>query len=510
MLKKLSQIIARRRRKQVILLSTCMRSGSTWVYNLLGHLFQTKLSDLEFFRPEGENSADAKRRCQETLKVINQKPKATIFKTHRVPIEAIALLLQEKPNLKVVNIHRDFKDVLVSHLFYIRYRWNQSQTNKRAEWIVQYDEMSDEDMINSFIGTKQYEMVLGRWASYHVPFEHERYLALQYEDMLTAYEENVEKLAAFVGVDDRDVISNAIVKCHFSNMATDVQGRSPGEMVKYDHCRKGISGDFKNYMTEESIARCEKDVQESLSLAVVPDIEKLYVGESDMLFWKKKKEKNSNSENDECQPYNREFEVSDFQASIIEGIPPLEVPQKTFIVLGCPRGGTSMLSGILRLYGIWMGDNLGQQHENKESFSRDVPLKTKIEKIREYNSLYNCWGWKCPNTVHWLGDVLNELRNPHFIVVYRNPFDIAMSSAKHDGRIFSERLLNVPINHYKKMHNILEKTQAPRVYVSYERGLCQKEELVEKLASFVGVAVTDEMRSDIYQFIDPKKGYQRL
>ena len=229
-----------------------------------------------------------------------------------------------------------------------------------------------------------------------------------------------------------------------------------------------------------------------------------------MLFWKTKKEQKDNSEKNEYQPFNREFEVIDFQTPILEGVPPLEVPQKTFIVLGCPRGGTSMISGILRLFGIWMGDNLGQQHENKDAFARKVPLRTKIKRIREYNSLYNCWGWKCPNTVHWLGDVLNELRNPHFIVIYRNPYDIAMSSAKHDGRMFSERLLNVPINHYKKMHKVLEKTQSPRLYISYERGLCQKEKLVEQLANFTNVSLTDEIRSEIYQFIDPKKGYQRF
>ena len=45
----------------------------------------------------------------------------------------------------------------------------------------------------------------------------------------------------------------------------------------------------------------------------------------------------------------------------------LEMDKKTFIVLGCPRSGTSMMAGLLRIIGIDMGDNIKEdKHEDKD------------------------------------------------------------------------------------------------------------------------------------------------
>jgi hypothetical protein len=202
--------------------------------------------------------------------------------------------------------------------------------------------------------------------------------------------------------------------------------------------------------------------------------------------------------------------LENFSGGPLEFIPAQNQEEATYIVLGCPRGGTSLISGLLRILGVWMGDELGHQHENKEAFARTVPLNTKLQKIRMYDTQFKKWGWKEPNTVHWIHEVKSALRNPHFIVVYRNPIDIALSSARRDKRDFSDKLLNVPINHYKKMHRFLKKNNDPRLYVSFESGLRNKEALVEKMAAFVGVELTDELMKTALNFIDPKRGYKKF
>jgi len=58
----------------------------------------------------------------------------------------------------------------------------------------------------------------------------------------------------------------------------------------------------------------------------------------------------------------------------------LHTDKKTVVVLGSPSGGTSMISGILRIIGVYMGSDLGHQHEDK-TFKLDTPIDKKISKI---------------------------------------------------------------------------------------------------------------------------------
>lgn len=182
----------------------------------------------------------------------------------------------------------------------------------------------------------------------------------------------------------------------------------------------------------------------------------------------------------------------------------------TFIVLGCSRGGTSLISGVLRILGIWMGDDLGRQHENNQDFGRAVPLEKKLKKISIYNKKLTKWGWKHPNTVYWIHKVEKKLRNPHYIVIYRNPMDIVLSKVRRGKHDFSEKLFDIPLAHYKEMHSFLKTNTAPRLYVSFENSLANRESFLDKMAEFVGVELTDDIRQQAYDFINPDKGYKKF
>jgi hypothetical protein len=48
-------------------------------------------------------------------------------------------------------------------------------------------------------------------------------------------------------------------------------------------------------------------------------------------------------------------------------------PEKTLVVLGSPRGGTSMLAGLLRELGVHMGDRIDRHnHEDQAFLSEDL------------------------------------------------------------------------------------------------------------------------------------------
>jgi hypothetical protein len=163
-----------------------------------------------------------------------------------------------------------------------------------------------------------------------------------------------------------------------------------------------------------------------------------------------------------------------------------------------------VVAGLLHRFGIFMGDNLGHQYEDPK-FKTIEPEKL-ARTIAERNKEYQVWGWKLPNTIYYFSKIEHMLRNPHLVVVYRDPLSIAMSSATYDERVLNQRLLDIPIRHYQKMHQVIGNTTYPRLVCSYE-GLLQEPTLfVGTLAKFCGVELFP--LEDCRSFINPEKGYQ--
>ena len=100
--------------------------------------------------------------------------------------------------------------------------------------------------------------------------------------------------------------------------------------------------------------------------------------------------------------------------------------QKTFIIIGPPRSGTSMLSGCLKIMGVYMGESNALNHEDPRFNARNNPSEIR-RIIEEINLRKEVWGWKDPSTHKYLSDVIERVRNPILIVSCRNPFDAARS-----------------------------------------------------------------------------------
>jgi len=187
--------------------------------------------------------------------------------------------------------------------------------------------------------------------------------------------------------------------------------------------------------------------------------------------------------------------------------PSIPGPQKTVIVLGAPRGGTSMVAATLRKLGVMMGEELGHQHEDR-NFRRDVPIEKMIETISARNAAHDLWGWKMPNSVYYVESLLPHLRNPHFVAIFRNPFSISRSSAERDSRDFNLRLLQVAANHTKRVVDLLERLEAPAALASFEAATRSPETFVGNLAEFIGVEVGEATASEVSRSaIQPGKGY---
>lgn len=182
--------------------------------------------------------------------------------------------------------------------------------------------------------------------------------------------------------------------------------------------------------------------------------------------------------------------------------------EKTLVVLGCPKGGTSMVSGTLHRLAVHMGDYLDEKYEDAD-FHPSLPIEKIKNAIKERNKEYLLWGWKRPNTIKYLRSVFSLLRNPHLVIVYRNPLSVAQSSTSRQRKKFTQHDINIAVDHYREIHQTLKQLKScPRMACSYEGVLENREKFILALVDFCGLEPTTKQLLRCLAFIDPEKGYQ--
>ena len=197
--------------------------------------------------------------------------------------------------------------------------------------------------------------------------------------------------------------------------------------------------------------------------------------------------------------------------------------QRTFVVLGTVHGGTSMIAGVLRLLGIYMGPNLDSTHENKQFREALLGDRTAADRclaplrlftayrplVRQYNQEHAVWGVKDPLLTFYLPLVARYWRNPLYILVLRNLFATAASQALHFQRPFEKRLTKV-VASYRWLTRFAMAAKRPLLVINYEAAVRNREEVVQTLVDYCGVPVTTGRRQAALDFMDQQKGYQWL
>lgn len=157
-------------------------------------------------------------------------------------------------------------------------------------------------------------------------------------------------------------------------------------------------------------------------------------------------------------------------------------PQKTFIVLGVSRSGTSMVAGILREIGIFMGDVVANNHEDPLFLSDDVEQLKRL--ILDRNECHDIWGWKAPKSIFHMNALLPFIRNPHFLILSRDPFDIATSMKNREDLPFDLAIQHI-FAIYKSLQNFVDTCVDPLALVSYNRAVANKDAFVSELIDFL-------------------------
>jgi len=161
---------------------------------------------------------------------------------------------------------------------------------------------------------------------------------------------------------------------------------------------------------------------------------------------------------------------------------------RTYIIAGVERGGTSPVAGAARVLGLYLGEGLHRNNEDPLFVHRGY--QQTIEAIKRRNASHSVWGWKFPKAFLDLPLYFDHLRNPHLIVVFRDPVAAAMGHHRWSGTGIM-----------KPTHFLLSEAQAfnslnlthtltsgvPVLLISYEKWLLNTAEGIDELADFLGL-----------------------
>ena len=161
--------------------------------------------------------------------------------------------------------------------------------------------------------------------------------------------------------------------------------------------------------------------------------------------------------------------------------------EKTVIVLGVARGGTSMVAGALHHLGVSMGEKLSAVYE-------DLVLSGAVEQdriediasiIAHRNAARSIWGWKRPSAIKHVEAWHGKFRNPFYIVVFRDLFAIAN---RNRISMLSDVVVNMhdASRQFNLILDFIAGLKDPMLLVSYEKAMIDPPYFVSNLRDFVG------------------------
>lgn len=187
----------------------------------------------------------------------------------------------------------------------------------------------------------------------------------------------------------------------------------------------------------------------------------------------------------------------------------MRVENRTFIVSGLARSGTSMVAQVLQGAGVFMGDELDdvvfEDHEFSLLFSETNYSQNRLQTLaRGRDQRHAIWGFKRPH-LHVEGSHLIELfRNPFVILMVRDPVAIASRNAIAEQVDASISLADATGDLYHLLR-YADSLCCPVLLMSYEIAVMQPDLFLDRLLKFCGLDVPNQTRGQLLKFIEPDR-----
>lgn len=185
----------------------------------------------------------------------------------------------------------------------------------------------------------------------------------------------------------------------------------------------------------------------------------------------------------------------------------LEV-QKTVVVVGLARSGTSMVAHTLSHLGVFMGNSdVTAPLEDKKIFTAlESPEGTEDFKkiVHKNNSLHDNWGWKRPGIERFNTTYEPLVRNLHYIFIFRDIASVALRKTLSASKDYKEAMKET-VNHNVALVHFLEQTNYPSLIISNEKALINKSVFIDEIIQFLKLEVDSTQRSSAIESIKINK-----
>lgn len=175
-----------------------------------------------------------------------------------------------------------------------------------------------------------------------------------------------------------------------------------------------------------------------------------------------------------------------------------EIPQqeeKTIIVLGSPRSGTSMMGKILYALNIFRNNQLDKSvFEDREII--DLLENKKDEKeIENYfktkTKEYKIWGFKRPGAYFYIKKYEKYIINPIYIIPFKDMLSISLRKNISIGQDFKNSLKET-MEHHIKLINFILNNDKPMILFSYEKAILNPDFFVESIVKILDIHPSKE------------------
>lgn len=167
-----------------------------------------------------------------------------------------------------------------------------------------------------------------------------------------------------------------------------------------------------------------------------------------------------------------------------------------------------MIAKMLTAGGIFMGVN------KHSTIHEDVHLANLIETentdmlkdfISKRNENHQIWGFKRPLIISKANIFENEVRNPRYIIVFRDPLAVSMRNMKSMKYPF-KLALDTYFSQMELVREFIRKNRYPILLISYEKALLDKRFTASQLAYFCRIA-PDKITQMVDYVIPNEEGY---
>jgi hypothetical protein len=182
--------------------------------------------------------------------------------------------------------------------------------------------------------------------------------------------------------------------------------------------------------------------------------------------------------------------------------------EKTLLITGLARSGTSMLAALLQEAGVWLGDHVYQPiHEDAEITqilrARDFTRLDAL--IRRQNARMPIWGFKMPDLHLFLQhDELQRFRRPHLLAIFRDPVAVAARSVLSEQADGAEAFIETT-DATHSMAQFVRAAGVPFLLLSYEKALLFPEAFIDNLLTFCGIAPNAAKRAGLRRHVQPNR-----